>query len=440
MRSVIVAASFVAIHVLVCYRICAAQSFPVDPSLPLATGAFVQLNYGLASKTAAWWQTELGSMKSIGMDTVIVQYVAYNQSYYYPTNVAGGTPYAVDSVERILDAADQHGIKVFLGMHLDSGQYSGAFNLTANRAQGTATLNELRARYGSHSSLGGWYMPQEISDYTVFSEPALRDKLVTYTHDLTELAHTSSGLPMMISPYFGQNPNGASYANWWNTTGLPATGIDILALQDGVGTHRTNIAQSQAVFQAMAPVMAAHDVEFWGNNESFNQIHGWPVDAQPFAAVPTAIGTFTQQIQSTSPLVDKSVTFEYTTYLSTQGTAAAQVLHQAYEGYFALTTAPIPGDFNGDRVVDNADYGEWRSSFGFGGSQSADGNGDGTVNAADYVVWRNNLAADTAAAAGEAVPEPRTILYFLVGLFWTQLVFERREFLVTLNAKETLLP
>ncbi len=318
----------------------AAQSFPVDPSLPLVTGAFVQLNNSLASKSAAWWQTELGFMKSIGMDTVIVQYVAYNNSYYYPTSVSGGAPFGTDSIERILDAADQHGMNVHLGVHIDTSQFSGSFDLPANLSRGTATLNELHTRYGSHSSLAGWYMPHEFSDYTVFYDPALRDKLVTYTHDLTESAHNATGQTMMISPYFGQNPNGPAYAAWWDTTGLPSTGIDIFNLQDGVGTHRTTIAQSQAVFQAMAPVMANHNVAFWGNNESFNQIHGWPVDAQPFAAVPTDINTFKQQIQSTTPLVEKSVTFEFTTYMSTQGTAAANVLYQDYQDYYNDITSP----------------------------------------------------------------------------------------------------
>jgi hypothetical protein len=40
-----------------------AQSFPVDPSLPLVTGAFLQPNNSVASKSAVWWQTELGSTK-----------------------------------------------------------------------------------------------------------------------------------------------------------------------------------------------------------------------------------------------------------------------------------------------------------------------------------------------------------------------------------------
>jgi len=321
------------------------QPFPADPSLPLATGAFIQLHSGFASMSASWWQNELGAMKTIGMDTVVVNYVAYDQSYFYPTSVPGGSPFGIDSIKRIMDAADQHGMKVYLGLHLDPDQFStSTFNLPANLAQGQAELDELWTRYGGHESLAGWYMPQEFSDYMVFNQPLLRDNIVTYTSAVTDQAHDVSGLPMIISPYFGQNPNATAYANWWNTTGIPQTGIDILAMQDGVGTHRTTIAQSQPVYQALAPVLENHGVEFWANNESFNQIHGWPVDNQSWAAQPTGINTFVAQIESTNPFVSKSITFEFSHYMSPQNSAATNALYQDYKAYYesvVLDTHPI---------------------------------------------------------------------------------------------------
>ena len=337
-----------AIQCVIAWNCCclplAAQLFPVNPSLPLATGAFIQLHAGFASNTPAWWQTELGSMKSIGMDTVVINYVAYDKFYFYPTSVPGGMPFAVDSIENILDAADQHGMDVYLGLHLDPDQFStSTFDLQANLAQGQAELTELWSRYGNHPSLAGWYMPQEFSDYMVFNQPQLRNDIITYTSTVTNQAHVSSGLPMMISPYFGQNPNAAAYGNWWNSTGLPQTGVDIVAMQDGVGTHRTTIAESRTVFQALAPVMANHGVVFWANNESFNQIHGWPVDSQPWAAQPTGIGTFAAQIESTNPFVEKSITFEFSHYMSPQGTLATNALYQDYKAYFeSVVLAPRP--------------------------------------------------------------------------------------------------
>jgi hypothetical protein len=390
-----------------------AQPFPVDPAQPLATGAFIQLHAGFASKSAAWWQAELGAMKNVGMDTVVVNYVAYDNFYFYPTSVRGASPFAIDSIENILDAADGHGMGVFLGLHLDPDQFStSTFDLPRNLEQGQAELSELWTRYGSHESLAGWYMPQEISDYMAFHQPQLRNDIVSYTKSVTDQAHATSDLPMMISPYFGQNPNAAAYANWWNSTGLPQMGVDIVAMQDGVGTHRTTIEQSRAVFQALAPVMANHGVLFWANNESFNQIHGWPVDSQPWAAQPTSIDTFIAQIESTSPFVEKAITFEFSHYMSPQGTSATNALYQDYKSYFE-SVVHLSGDYDLDGQVGPGDYQTWRAAFG-SSSSLPDGNGDGIVDAADYVIWRVNLQDDVVSAAAP-VPEAAGLWQALAG-------------------------
>jgi hypothetical protein len=71
----------------------------------------------------------------------------------------------------------------------------------------------------------------------------------------------------------------------------------------------------------------------------------------------------------------------------------------------------LPGDYDADGKVDNADFNVWRATFGTSiGSRPADGNGNGTVDAADYVVWRNNVGASvfTSSGSGVAVPEPAT--------------------------------
>jgi hypothetical protein len=314
---------------------------------------------------------------------------------------------------------------VFLGLHLDPDQFSTSmFDLPRNLAQGQAELSELWTRYGSHNSLAGWYMPQEISDYMAFHQPQLRNNIVSYTKNMTDQAHAASDLPMMISPYFGQNPNAAAYANWWNTTGLPQTGVDIVAMQDGVGTHRTTIEQSRTVFQAIGPVMANHGVLFWANNESFNQIHGWPVDSQPWAAEPTDIDTFIAQIESTSQFVEKAITFEFSHYMSPQGTSATNALYQDYKSYFE-SVVHSPGDYDFDGVVGAGDYQVWRAAFG-SSSSASDGNGDGIVDAADYVIWRMNLQDDVVSAAAP-VPEAAALWQALAGaLCFASIIRARR--------------
>jgi hypothetical protein len=54
---------------------------------------------------------------------------------------------------------------------------------------------------------------------------------------------------------------------------------------------------------------------------------------------------------------------------------------------------PPRGDYNEDRIVDEADYAFWKSHYGAtsGAGLTADGNGNGVADAADYIIWRKHL-------------------------------------------------
>jgi glucose/arabinose dehydrogenase len=101
------------------------------------------------------------------------------------------------------------------------------------------------------------------------------------------------------------------------------------------------------------------------------------------------------------------------------GEDAAGNLYIAYlSGDVYRINTRTPGDYNNDGNVTDADYEVWRSAFSLtnsGGPQPADGNADGVVDAADYVLWRKNLS--TAPSAGAAVPEPATVVLFLLFAF-----------------------
>src|SRR5438094_10597825 len=59
-----------------------------------------------------------------------------------------------------------------------------------------------------------------------------------------------------------------------------------------------------------------------------------------------------------------------------------------------LAAVPIAGDYNGDGVVDTADYTMWRSSLGDSVTPGtkADGNSNGAIDAADYILWRKQMS------------------------------------------------
>ncbi len=67
----------------------------------------------------------------------------------------------------------------------------------------------------------------------------------------------------------------------------------------------------------------------------------------------------------------------------------------------------VPGDYDGNGAVQDADHGVWRSKFGMtvAVGTSGDGNRDGIVDLADYIIWRKAMTPPASAAAVVAVVE-----------------------------------
>jgi hypothetical protein len=79
---------------------------------------------------------------------------------------------------------------------------------------------------------------------------------------------------------------------------------------------------------------------------------------------------------------------------------------------FVVEFSVIPGDYDQDGEVDNADYDVWKRNFGSGWNLAADGNLNGIVDAADYTIWRANFgqSVNELLGRGSAVPEPSAML------------------------------
>ncbi|WP_145247414.1 hypothetical protein [Aeoliella mucimassa] len=69
------------------------------------------------------------------------------------------------------------------------------------------------------------------------------------------------------------------------------------------------------------------------------------------------------------------------------------------------------GDYNGDGIVNLADYTVWRDNLGSTTVLAADGNGNDVIDAGDYTVWKGNFgklnnSPVQGSVANQAVPEP----------------------------------
>lgn len=83
----------------------------------------------------------------------------------------------------------------------------------------------------------------------------------------------------------------------------------------------------------------------------------------------------------------------------------------------SIARLDVPGDYNGNGVVDAADYVLWRK----GGPLLNQIDDPAQVNAQDYTQWRARFSSTLAAAGGGSianapVPEPSAIVLFLLGL------------------------
>ncbi len=70
----------------------------------------------------------------------------------------------------------------------------------------------------------------------------------------------------------------------------------------------------------------------------------------------------------------------------------------------------IPGDFNGDGMVDATDLAQWQGDYGINNESDADGDGDS--DGRDFLIWQRNYspAPNVLIAGSTAVPEPSSLV------------------------------
>lgn len=299
--------------VLICTLLYAA-SVSAKPTLPV-TGTFINLPYqdvrnkytnpsDLDCTDPLLWKAKVAEMKKMGMEYLIFMSVANEEKAYYPSKLMDWHyPDTRQSpVDAIMDAAAEHGMKVFMSTGWAKDQDD---NLRDPKIKGRQIqmMEELAGLYGSHKAFYGWYLPVEdcfgpvLTDYAVEAVNALTAR----ARELTPKAQ------IMISPYgiFNSDFDDPRYEQQ-----IARLEVDIIAYQDEIGCVRERYPLPR-LRENWKKLRAIHDrtgIQMWANCESF----AWEkaTNDRTSALIPASYSRFlAQQVAASEGGAEKIISF-----------------------------------------------------------------------------------------------------------------------------------
>ncbi|MDD2268879.1 MAG: DUF4434 domain-containing protein [Eubacteriales bacterium] len=315
---------------------------------PFVTGTFIQ-PFALANLSKERTTTHLQTLFEVGIDTVILQWSAVTpygsfQEAYYPSKNAkvshteNFNENSTELIENLLSAAEELGIKVFIGLNNADEWWSfGPSDAEWNEKQaqtGIIIAQEIYDLYKSKypAALHGWYYVWEMSNGSIIKWPKENGKLLNLYLD--NLAEIDSTMPIMLSPFICEVDGSAELTGNKLKEMLEIANFregDIYCCQDSVGAGFMSLQKLDEYFSSIKDaVKTKPGLEFWANCENF--VHG-----EKFASAP--IDRFISQMKIASEYVTGLVTFSYSHYYSPD-LGSSEVYHEVYKQYYKTGTIP----------------------------------------------------------------------------------------------------
>ncbi|MCK5528209.1 MAG: DUF4434 domain-containing protein [Kiritimatiellae bacterium] len=298
-------------------------------AVPMAT--FVQLNRGVAEKTVDEWSEDMVQMKGIGVDTVILQWSAEAEvSYVVSKDLPQKEQYS--TVDRILKAAADQKMKVYLGLHHDPHYWT---QITARKrvlrdyflvrvVQNKLLQKVLLEEFGDLSEWVGYYIPDELDDLT-WRQPGQAELMANYIKLMCKkLRANDAGRKISVSAFFrGRTAPDIFMANMQSI--VAKNTVDNLLLQDGAGLRDPSLQYTPIYYAAFKEHWPKENADLSCVVELFKQESKG--DA-PFRAVPASVKRVRTQLKSATEYFDDIIFFTFSDYADPDLGGAAKKLYK----------------------------------------------------------------------------------------------------------------
>ncbi len=243
------------------------------------------------------WERKIEEMAQAGMDTFMLLSVALHGKAFYPSEVIKlkWNLECEDPLEAVLKAADRLAVKMYIGLGFFTTPAFHDFTDEHDASRYRLDIaEELVARYGSHPSFAGWYLPVEAGIEGYYPQG-----YVDYVNKLTTQCKKLGPYKVMIAPY------GARTIRFDQrfTDEVKAIEADYIAYQDEIGVARTTFDPMEDTFKRLREVHDRVGKPLWADMEIF-QFQGKVLIPAPFDRV-------RRQLEILSAHVDKIVCYQY---------------------------------------------------------------------------------------------------------------------------------
>ena len=278
------------------------------------------------------WDAHMKEMKEIGIETLIIQYSAYNESLWCNSENNYSTNKHINVLPDILKAASMNHMGVYVGLYFNEEFWHNTTNkeILSIHAQRSINLaKDIWTQYKDYASFKGWYISHEPAPYYYSTKENFNILKNNLVNPIADYCKTISNMPVAIAPFFNFNLSSSSVFSTFMKR-LGSCNLDIIIVQDGIGVEHCTLSELAEYYAAGNRGLYEEGNfkgAFWADIETFKQL--------PDSFIPESFDIVLQKLRIVDDFVSYIVIYQYYSNMCPDGPNedSAKILRDNYLKY-----------------------------------------------------------------------------------------------------------